>query len=262
MATYPYETVIAYEDRTKIFTHDWRFAGINTLSSGNTDGGMLYFSLTKSGTTYTMTVYKVEAKASGDAVATGNVVSATAPSEASPLTIDLSESNSSGLTGTLKIASYASDESAGYLYVTLAVDSDCNNYFAGYTELNTYSSTAGLAAQHNEAMFEMIDKLTAKYAEFGGAGKSPWWQTGDKRYPDLRIILTPRQLRKAAAHYALYIALSASCFGEDSAYWELRDYHKEEYIEAFSQVQVSFDTDKDGDGDKRAAIGVSSWSRA
>ncbi len=263
MPTYPYETVIAYEDRAKVFTHDWRFAGVKTTSSGNTDGGLLYFSLTKSSNTFTADVYEVEAKESGDKVATGSVESTSAPSEASPLSIALSESNSSGLTGALKIADYSADETAGYLQVLLAVDADAGKYFAGYDVLNAYDSSTGLAESHNLAMFEIIDKMSARFShELGGYGKSPWWQSGSKRYPDLRRILNPAQLRKAAAHYALYEALMASTYDENSAYWNLMELHKREYQEAMSSIQIALDADTDGDGDKHTAIGVTRWQRA
>ena len=261
MATYPYETVIAYEDRTKCFTHDWRFAGLKTTSTGQTDGGFLYFNLTVSGTTYTVDVYGAEAKSSK--IATGAIVSATAPSETSPLSITLTEENSSGVTGALKIAGYSADEDGGYLQVFLSVDADCDDYFDGYDKLNAYSSTYGLVRQHNLAMFEIINYLSTRYQhEFSGNGKSPWWQSGDKSYPDLRRILNPAQLRKASAHYALYSALVKSAFDADNAYWELRDWHKAEYENTIASLQLALDIDADGDGDKLSAIGVSAIERA
>ena len=263
MATYPYETIIAYEDRGKVFTHDWRLAGINTKSSGSTDDGLLYFDVTLSSTTYTAIVYKAEGKASGNKIASGTVVSATGPTEADPLDITLTEENSSGVTGALKIASYTADETEGYLQVLLSVDADCDNYYDGYDLLNAYSSTYGLATHHNLAMFEIINYLSTRYRhEFSGHGKSPWWQDGDKSYPDLRRILNPAQLRKASAHYALFTALEKSAFDKDSAYWELMDRHEQRYKEALAGLQLALDIDIDQEGDRLTAIGVSKIERA
>ena len=263
MATYPYETIIAYEDRTKVFTHDWRLAALKTVSSGSTDNGLLYFSLTLSSTTYTAEVYKDSGKASGNKIASGTVVSATAPTEADPLDITLAEANSSGVTGALKIASYTADEDGGYLQVLLSVDADCDDYYDGYDLLNAYDSTYGLARHHNLAMFEIINYLSTRFShEFSGAGKSPWWQAGDKKYPDLRRILNPAQLRKASAYYTLFSALSKSAFNKDSSYWELRDWYEEKYKEALTSVQLALDIDVDQDGDKLTAIGVSKIERA
>lgn len=260
MSTYPYDNIIAYEDRAKVFTHDWRFAGISAIAAGNTDSGMLFFTLSLSGTTYTCNVYATEAKSA--TVASGTVVSATAPSETTPLTITLAEANSSGLTGSMKIANYISDETAGYIFALFSVDADCGNYYGGYTKLNGFDATAGLAAIHNIAAFEIIDRLTARYEEdFGGSAKSPWWQAGDKKYPDLRIISNPVQLRKASAYYVLHIACGAAAASDDSALQEKADRFGDMWLDAMNQIRVAFDVDVDGSADKRAAIGAVRWQR-
>ena len=261
MATYEYDSVIAYEDRAKCYTHDWRFTGVNTLSTGNTDGGMLYFSLTLSGSTYTVDVYKAEAKASGDKVATGTTT--TTPNETTPPEVTLAAANSSGLSGAVKLADYTSDETGGYLWVIYSVDADVQRWFDGYTRLNNYSTTLGLAAYHNLAAFEIIDRLTTRMGhELGGHGKSPWWQAGSKQYPDLRRILNPEQLRKASIFYALYAALSGSSLHQDSTYMELRDHFKSEFNEAINAVQLAIDSNADGDGDVIGSLGSVRWERA
>lgn len=77
----------------------WTFTAATAL---NTNMGQLYVSLSNSGSTRTVDVYKTSARASGDKVATGN--------RSGDGSITLSQANSSGLSGTVSVT-YTTDDS-------------------------------------------------------------------------------------------------------------------------------------------------------
>ena len=130
-----FERVICYEDRGAGLTHSWWLEGIKTTSAGNTDRGRLWADLSYSGSTYLIELYKSADRQSADKVASG---------QSSELgEIDLSEENSSGISGQLDWEEYVEDQSGVVLYVSLATDEDVARWWRDYTQLGCYDGTYG-----------------------------------------------------------------------------------------------------------------------
>jgi len=105
-------------------THDqlesWKIDGLNTSKDAkNVDrDGKLYVSLTHSGTTRTVTIWKDSGKADGDKVASGSCVG--------DGTITLAAENSSGLSGSVEVTADTdlTDDTDIELWCFYAIDED------------------------------------------------------------------------------------------------------------------------------------------
>ena len=249
-----FERVICYEDRGAGLTHSWWLEGIKTTPPGNTDRGRLWADFTYSGSSYLVELYKSAERQSADKVASGQ---SGALGE-----IDLSEENSSGISGQLDWEEYVEDQTSVVVYVSLATDEDVGRWWRDYTQLSGYNGTYGLAEYHAWALSVVLDSVSRRFAEeLGGYGSVPWWQAGNKLYPDLRRVANPDCLRDAQALCVLYQALGADVQRSDSLFAEQRDYFQSRYAEALGNLLLSIDVDQDGSSDYLASSRSRSWQR-
>jgi len=258
-----WESVISYEDRSNFHTSRWRLTGIKTKEDGqNTDSGVLWLKMTKSGDTATATLYKDDGLASGNAVATGTAdVSSTDGTGTNAAEVTLSQSNSSGLSGSFWIHQYTNDANVP-VQVALCVDEDLDSLWDAIDDLNGYDSTYGMAEFIRFAGEDVLGAVAKMFKdELGGHGSAEAWFITDasRNYPDLRRIANPGQLRIGCAHRALAIALGREHQrASETAYSELRDYHNAEYQRALTSLVLAV---KSGSGDNAAARGATSSHR-
>ena len=252
--TATFERVICYEDRGSVQTHSWWLEGVKTTPTGNTDHGRLWADFIYSGSTYQVDLYKSPDQQPTDKVASGQSESLGE--------IDLSEENSSGLTGQLYWEDYIQDQTGVVVYVSLATDGDVQRWWRDYTQLSGYDGTYGLAEYHAWAMGVVLDSVSRRFAEeLGGYGAVPWWQSGAKLYPDLRRVANPECMRDAQALCVLYQALGADVQRSGSVFADQRDYFQSQYAQAVGNLLLSIDADVDGSADYLASQRSRSWQR-
>ena len=224
----PWESIISYEDRAYFWTSRWRLAGVRTKEGAeNTDSGVLWLKMAKSGDTVTATLYKDDGLASGNSVATGTAdVSAVDGTGLNAVEVTLTAANSSGLSGSFWIHLYEDDATCP-VQVALCTDEDLDAIFDGIENLTGYDSTAGLAEFIRLAGDDIIARVTATFAaELGGHGAAEAWFITDaqRSLPDIRRIANPAQLRLACAFRALAFACGRSHMSSGSTmYSNLRD---------------------------------------
>ena len=229
-----FERVICYEDRRAGMTHSWWLNGINTAPTGNTDRGQLWADFSYSDSTYLVELYKSTERQPADKVASG---------QSDTLgEVDLSEENSSGISGQLDWEEYIEEQSGALMYVSLATDEDVARWYRDYAKLSDYDEACGLADHHAWAFGVILDSVSRRFAEeLGGYGSVPWWQAGNKLYPDLRRVANPDCLRDAQALCVLYQALGTNMHRSDSASAERRDYFQARYADAIGNLLLSTD---------------------
>lgn len=253
-----WETIIPYEDRaTQWKTSRWRLTGVRTKENAeNTDSGILWLACTKSGDTVTATLYKDEPRASSVASGTADV-SGCDNSGANAVQVTLTATDSSGLSGTFWIHQYLADGNCPIL-VSLATDEDLDGLWDGIEDLPGYSASEGCAEFIRIACDDVIGKVTAIYRKFlGGHGADAAWFITDatRRYPDLRMIANPAQLRQATAFRALAIAIGRSHdMAQDTVYSEQRDYFDSNYEAAMQSLVLAV---KGGNADDPSIDGTS-----
>ncbi len=243
-----WESIICYEDRSGGFhTSRWRLSGIRTKTGGeNTDGGVLWLEMSRSGDTVTGNLYKDDGLASGDKVATGSAdVSAVDGTGGNAAELSLSEANSSGLSGTFWIHRYTADGTCP-VQVALCTDEDLDGLWDGIEDLPGYDASAGMAEYVRLAGEDVLCKVTAAFRQHvGGHGSGEAWFITDaaRVHPDLRRIANPGQLRMACAYHALEIALGRSHQrGQNTMYSNLRDYFQQQYDRAMASLSLAFKT--------------------
>ena len=254
-----WETIICYEDRCGGFhTSRWRLAGVKTAQGAeNTDGGVLWLEMTRAGDTVTADLYKSASCGESDKVATGSTdVSGLDGTGAAAAELDLSEANSSGLTGSLWLHRYHAD-AACPVQVGFCVDEDLNALWDGIEALPGYDSTYGCAEFIRLAGEDLLAKVAAMFRDrLGGHGAAEAWFLHDaaRSVPDLRRIANPAQLRAACAHRALAIAIGRSHrMGADTMYSRLRDYHQSEHERALASLVLAVrPSDADAEANCRA----------
>ncbi|MCK4624999.1 MAG: hypothetical protein KAV00_06800 [Phycisphaerae bacterium] len=247
-----WENIICYEDRSDhLTTTRWRLSGISTKEdSENTDSGVLWLKTTKSGDTVTCKLYKDDACADANEVATGSGdVSGLTNTGEDSVEIALSASQSSGMGGSFWIRDYIGDDTCP-LQVALCTDEDMDALQDAIESLPGYDLTEGCAEFIRVAGDDVIGKVSALYREnIGGFGTPEAWFITDayREYPDLRMIANPSQLRLACAHRALAIAFGRHHEMADmTMYSQLRDYHNTEFAGAMQSLVLTF---KSGSGD-------------
>jgi hypothetical protein len=237
-----WESIICYEDRGEEFhTSRWRLSGIRTKEAAeNTDGGVLWLEMSRAGDTVTADLYKDAGRDASDKVATGTAdVSGTDGTGENAAELALSEANSSGVSGSLRIHAHLAD-GACPVQVALCVDEDLDALWDGIESLAGYDATVGCAEFIRVAGGDVLAKVSAIYQDqLGGYGAAEAWFITDasRIFPDLRRIANPAQLRVACAHRALEIAVGRSHkMGGDTMYSRLRDYHRAEYERAMASL--------------------------
>ena len=258
-----FESIISYEYRPgHVWTSRWRLAGVKTLEgSENTDSGMLWLTTSKSGDDLTCKLYKDDGVASDNQVCTAEAVDVSGCDNtgANAVQVTFAEANSSGLSGSMWIHGYTSDDYSAPVLVALCTDEDMDGLWDDIENLPNYSSTYGCAEFIRMAGDDIIGKLLARYQnELGGYGAQEGWFIidADRAYPDLRRIANPAQLRMACAHRALAFALGSSHQrAEPTMYSSERDYHNAEFASAMQSLVL---TTKAGDGDDASDEGRAS----
>ncbi|MBI5101024.1 MAG: VWA domain-containing protein [Nitrospirae bacterium] len=129
-----FAVITEFGDETSQQLSEWALTGI---SSSNTDLYMLYWSLTDSGGTRTVSLYKAAAKAAGDLVAEG--------SKLGDGTITLLPQNSSGLSGSVKVA----------LKVALADSGDNSNQLSVWSLSGL--STTNIDSANRSIYWDLLD---------------------------------------------------------------------------------------------------------
>lgn len=247
-----WEGIIAYEDRSAVTTSRWRLTGVATKEGAeNTDGGLLWLVMSRSGDTLTADLYKDDGLASGNKVATGTAnVSAVDGDAANAAEVALTEAESSGLSGSFWLHDWQDTPATIPLQVALCTDEDCDGLWDDIANLPGYDSTNGLAEFIRIAGEDILGKLTSIFQErLGGYGASEAWFITDatRSVPDLRRVANPSQLRIACAYHALELAVGRSHQrAESSMYSELRDYFRVNYEQAMGSLQLAL---KSGSGD-------------
>jgi len=261
-----WESIICYEDRGGEFhTSRWRLAGIKTKEGGeNTDGGVLWLEMHRAGDTVTADLYKSPARGASDKVATGSAdVSGIDGTGAAAAELELSEANSSGMSGSFRIHQYRADGVCP-VQVALCVDEDLDALWDGTASLGGYDSTFGCAEFIRLAGEDVLAKVNAMFRDqLGGHGAAEAFFIADasRSYPDLRRIANPAQLRIACAHRALAIGVGRSHkMGGETMYSRLRDYHQAEYERAMASLVLAI-RPGDGNAAARGAAGAVRQSR-
>jgi len=259
-----WQAIISFEDRSDhLWTSRWRLTGIKTKEDAeNTDSGVLWLNTSKSGDTVTATLYKDDGCASANAVATGTAdVSGCDNTGPNAVELDLSESNSSGISGSFWIHGYEGDDTCP-VQVALCTDEDLDALWDGIEDLPGYDSTYGMAESVRVAGDDVLGKVSAIFREnFDGHGAIEAWfiTDADRAYPDLRRIANPGQLRTACAYHALEIALGRSHQrGKETMYSSLRDYFQQQYERAMGSLSLAF---KVGSGDNAHAASFATVAR-
>lgn len=254
-----WETIISYEDRSVYHTSRWRLEGIRTKeSSENTDSGVLWLDMSKSGDTVTADIYKDDGLGSADKVATGTAdVSGVDGTGANAVELVLTEANASGLSGSFWIHAYASDGSSP-VQVALCVDEDLDALWDGVEGLNGYDATVGAAESIRVAGEDVIGRVTRMFQDqLGGHGSAEAWFITDatRSNPDLRMIANPGQLRLACAYRALEIAIGRDHMrAEQTTYSALRDHFREQFEVAMGSLTLALKAGSGDNADSNANI--------
>jgi hypothetical protein len=240
-----WESPICYEDRSAGFTTSrWRLAGVRTKEAGgNTDDGVLWLRMTRSGDTVTAALYSSPGLASGAKVAEGAADASGLDGTAeSAVEVALAAANSSGLSGSFRLHDWRGEGTCP-VQAALCTDEDLDALWDGIETLAGYDATAGCAEFIRLAGEDVLARVSAMYRDaLGGAAAAEAWFLADasRQVPDLRRVANPAQLRLAAAHRALQIALGRSHrSGSDTMYSRLRDYHAAEYDRALASLVLA-----------------------
>lgn len=253
-----FDYCIAYEDRGEVHTSRWSLSGVNTTSSGNTDNGWLWMEATDSANTVTVELFKTAACASGDKVASGTADISDIADGA--VQCEVTEQNSSGLSGSFYFESYTSDPTIAVpVLMALCIDADLAIEYINLDDLpsDVYDSTNGMADYCAAATQKVLLLASQQFAEeLGGFGapEHRYHTVATRDYPDYRRLAAPDQLKDAAVHWALMLAFGA-CHerAQDTMYSQLRDYHNGMREQAIGAWNLSFNTDPDSDEDADTA---------
>ena len=256
-----FDYCFAYEDRDEVHTSRWSLSGLSTKPDGPLADGRLWATFARAGDVVTADLYATAACESADKVATGTADVSDLDAAAAPCT--LTEANSSGVTGAFTIESYSSDPPAAVeLLAALCTDADLADQHAALADLPVYDSTVGMARYCSVATRRVLLTVAQLYVDhLGGAGAPEHrYRTGAARgEPDFRRLANPDQLKDAAVHAALAMAMGA-CHerADETMFSRLRDYHDAKRIEAVEAWNIAFNTnpDTDDDADRQAAAGA------
>lgn len=251
-----FDYVICYEDRDAIRTSRWKLDGVKTHTSGNTDAGWLWLGAGRAGNVVTVELFKEAACGSAAKVASGTAdVSGLA---AGAVRCALSQANTSGMGGEFYFEDYSADPSAAVpVLVSLCVDADLAVEYGNVADLPACSATAGLADFCAIATRQVLLLASQLYADRLGGANAPEHRNlarAERACPDFRRLANPDQLKEAAVHWALMLALGRSHErAEATVFSELRDYHDRRRQEAIGAWNLSFNADPDVDSDAEQA---------
>lgn len=263
-----WESIICFEDRDDhLTTSRWRLSGVATIESGeNTDSGVLWLVTSKTGDDVTANLYKDDGEAAANLVATGTADVADCDNTGvNAVEVTLTESESSGLTGSFWIHDYQ-DDATSPVQVALCTDEDMHGLWDDIENLPGYDSTNGCAEFIRVAGDDVIGKVCVIFREYLGgiASGEAWFITdADRYYPDLRMIANPAQLRLACANRALAIAIGRSHqMAEDTMYSQLRDFHEAQYKDAMASLVLVFKAGSGDDVTEDKTVGSTRLERA
>lgn len=119
----------------------------------------------------------------------------------------------------------------------LCEDADIDALWDGIESLAGYDAVNGLFTTRRQATADVMARLATIFREtMGGAAERKGWFLPDGA-PDLNRVVNPDQLRMAAAHRTLMIALNRHAGPTGITMYErLRDYHAAEYGRAMAFV--------------------------
>jgi hypothetical protein len=218
----------------------------------NTDNGRLYGNFTKSGSTYTLNLYKDSAKADlvAHAVSTALGVASIVPD------------NQSGLSGTVNFAQYAQDDT--YIDVICFLSRDRDLPMANLETVLDYDPVNGFAAFHGSAFAKIREYTITRY-------KSLIWNpsfidtkniNGGVGGYDLARVNNFFAFKEASAHYALYQICDRQTVEEGSIF-HTRAKQSRELYKAFLETQeVQFDLSGDRVEDKARSGAIWKFARA
>ena len=248
-----FDYCIAYEDRAACHTSRWLLDGVRTLAAGNTAGRWLWVTAAESDNVLTVNLYKDAGLDAADKVAQGTADLATL--DEAPKMCELSEANSSGLSGQLYVEQFTADVESMPLLVTLCTDADLAEEYCNLADLpaSVYDATAGMArfcAVATRKVLLLVSQMFADQLGGFGAPEHRYHALASRSEPDFRRIAAPDQLTEAAVHWALMLAFG-SCHerAADTMYSRLRDYHDAKRREAIAAWNLAFNTDPDTDDD-------------
>lgn len=225
-----------------------KLAGVVYLASGaNTDRGRLYASLTKSGVTVTLNLYKDDALAAGDLVTSGSVT------DADGATITLTEDNTSGLTGSVILRDYVADDTDLILYAALADDQDLDEIEANLSNLYLNSETH-FGNIHQRVLRDLHTTLTRRlpprvtYRYQVQLINHPFRENlkGDFEIARLQNV---EAYRDWAVYKALSIIFRSQRAAFDGDMFALGSAYEERADKLMAQIVPILDTDSDGDAE-------------
>lgn len=246
--------IICYEDRDDLHTSRWLLEGVDTTADGNTHRGWLFLTASTTDETVTVDLYKDPDCGGSDKVATGSAdISGIGES---PVRVDLSEANSSGLSGRLVLEGYGVDPPAPVaVLVSLCVDADLAELWHDIDTLpaDVYDPAGGMAAYCAAATRRVLLLASQMYAEeLGGHGGPEHVHAAEaaRAGPDWRRLVVPDQLTEAAACWALELAMG-SChnMAAETMYSQLRDHFAQRRKEAVAAWNLTFNINPDTDAD-------------
>lgn len=246
-----FEYVIPYEARADLHTSRWSLASVSTRTDGPTADGWLWLAVAVAGSSATMSLHDEATCDADNAVASGTVDVSGLPENAAPVV--LSEANGSGMGGSLWLEHLAGDVTGVPALVTLCTDADLALAYCNAAALPVADPACGLAAYCAAATRQTLLLASQLYAnELGGYGgpEDRRLPTAARAVPDFRRLAVPDQLRPAAVHMALAMALGA-CHdrAEETLFSRLRDHHAAAAREAVAGWNLTLNVDPDVDGD-------------
>lgn len=234
---------------------------LDGLAQSNTDAGKVYLSITTSGSTTTVDVYKTSYRQSATKVATGTATKSIVDTMSGTLTA----ANTSGMTGefTLDFAAGpdATDTTTAEAIVAFTFDDDLNYFEKTIENLATSNAWEGAGGSgnrfilaHRLTTFELINKIRNAVDGVVSA-------RSDNLMPDLLQIVDFERYKIAAICYALHIILSNAANGSstDDVLFMKSQHYYERYVKEFAAVRVDVDRDADGDVDTITGGGGRVW---
>ncbi len=249
-----FDYAYAYEDRNVIHTSRWCLSGIDTRASGNCENGRLWMMTSLAGTVATVELFSEMSCEAGGLVASGTAdVSAL---DVASACCELSEANSSGVSGELWIESYLADcDYAVEVLVSLCVDNDLAIEYCNLDSLPAavYSSSEGMSkycAAASRNILLLVSQTCAQELGGYGAPEHRFHAVASRHVPDYRRLANPDQLKAAAVHWALSMAFGA-CHerAEETMFSQLRDHHDAKRKEAIDGWVITFNMCPDSDDD-------------
>jgi hypothetical protein len=205
------------------FTQYWQITG---YSRSNTDGGRLHVSVTKSGATLTVSLYRRAGELAGHLVAQGS---------GEVGLIECSAQNSSGLSGSVEVTALRA--SGGKLHVFYACDEDLHALEDGLASL-----TGEAGAFAGAPGFERFTAAATREVNRIVEGRFRQWLPRSVLAEPAPLLLTrPEQLTDAAALLALSLVLQRLAGAPDQRAKKRARKYRLRAEQALHVANVSFD---------------------